>query len=112
MRKEITSLKRHISLSEKEWNELDLNFDQYGQTIAELLQETSRSQTLTEETGHLDSELARLNYDIYEKHMATHTNAIKLSGIVAESKLTGKTISTDIRSQIDHILDNYLMLTL
>lgn len=109
MRKEIASLRRHISLPEEEWYELESKFDHYRQTISELIEQTTRSEEYIEEIGHLDSEIARLKYKMYDTHMAVFTNAVKLSGLVAESELEKKKLPIEISTEIDRILEKYLM---
>lgn len=103
-------LRDEISLTAKEWAELEKNSTEYSETVDQLLKEIEHSNRLRNQNSRLDTRSAALNYEIYETYMAIHTNAIKISGQRALFKLKDLELLGDLKKEVDDLLEKYLII--
>lgn len=105
VKKDIESL---INLSEEE--RLKFDRDDHEDEIIELLEEAEKYYKMNSDRLRLQSEYAKLNYEIYESYMSTHQNAIAISGMYSELRISGKKLSPEMLQKVEDILDSYLII--
>ncbi len=103
-------LKKNLGLENDQLAEIVENFQDYREQIADLREEFRNYKKAGEELGNLNSQEARLNYEMYETFMAVHTNSIRISGSRSALKIAGQTFSKDIEKTIEELLAKYLMI--
>ncbi len=103
-------IKNNLNLNSHEFKEITENFDAYDAEIADLAREIEEYKKIALEMGKLSSLSARLNYETYETYMAVHTNTIKISGEKAVIKISGQELSKEVKSEIDDLMEKYLMI--
>lgn len=102
-----TDIARILNLTENERNYYDE--EALSDEISELKKELEKFYSTNARRLKLQSEYARLNYEIYESYMSTHQNAIAISGMYSELKIAGKALNKKNIEEIESILDSYLM---
>lgn len=99
------------NFSDEDVQEIISNFDHYGPVIDELKKVSEEYGEKTSAMTSLNSQYARLNYEIYEKFMAVHVNAIKISSKKSEVSLLGLTTPRHLAEKVETILEKYLLIT-
>lgn len=106
----IEFLRKNLRLESNDIEEIRSNFLDYSEEISGLMMEFRNYKKAGEELGNLNSQAARLNYELYEKFMAVHTNSIRISGSRSALKIAGKRFSKDVEKTIGELLARYLMI--
>lgn len=99
---------RILNLTEDELRAYDE--DALSEEISELKSEFEKFYRANSRRLRLQSEYAKLNYEIYESYMGTHQNAIAISGMYSELRIAGKGLAKRSIEDIEDILDSYLLL--
>ncbi len=103
-------LKKNLRLESSDIEEIRANFQDYSEEITNLMVEFRNYKKAGEELGNLNSQAARLNYELYEKFMAVHTNSIRISGSRSALRIAGQKFSKDVEKTIEELLARYLMI--
>ncbi len=98
---------RMLNLSEAELKHFDES--EVSEEIAELREEFEKFHSMNSRRLKLQSDYARLNYEIYETFMSTHQNAIAMSGMFSELRIAGRKPDKETIEEIEAILNGYLM---
>ncbi|MHB1492896.1 MAG: hypothetical protein ACYCSG_03345 [Thermoplasmataceae archaeon] len=106
---DITQLRNILFVSQDDQKELAENEAAYSELVDSLNEEHSRYLENIESISKLHSQFATINYDVHEKFMNTHKNAIVIKSYLAEIKMLGIPIKFDL-SEANHILDHYLLI--
>ena len=106
----IEFLRKNLRLESSDIEEIRDNFQDYAEEIYGLIAEFRNYKKAGEELGNLNSQAARLNYEMYEKFMAVHTNSIRISGSRSALKISGQKFSKDVEKTIEELLARYLMI--
>jgi hypothetical protein len=85
------------------------NPEMYENEIDELLNEYYYHRNLTAELSSLQTRYSSLNIELYDLYMAVHSNAIVISAKVAENSLMNKGVGESLTTEIQKILDEYLI---
>jgi len=65
-------------------------------------------QKIERELSRLDSEYARLSYELHSKYTIVQSNAIRLSGLKGKSDLRGVTLKENLNSEICLLQKKYI----
>ena len=106
---DIGKLQNIVFISEDEKMELMENEGEYKELVRLLMEEHKQYMDNLEVVSNIHSQLAAINYDVHEKFMNTHKNSIVVKSYMAELKMLGIPIGSDL-DQINRILDHYLIL--
>jgi hypothetical protein len=107
---DIRRLCREINLTDSETEWVLNNPGKYLGILAKIRAALQIHRKLLVEKTELETKIASLNYSNYELYMAAHTNAIAISGILGEARIKGIMIPGSEMSQINRILDDYLII--
>lgn len=108
--KAIGFLSKNLRLEGDDIEEIRAKFPDYSKEITDLMEEFRNYKRAGQELGNLNSQAARLNYELYEKFMAVHTNSIRISGSRSALRISGQTFSKEIEKTIEELLAKYLMI--
>lgn len=97
-----------LNLTDEEISYLEQNPMQ--ENLAELMEEVGKFRSLKSEKLKLQSEYARMNFEIYDTFMSTHQNAIAISGMFSEIRIGGNEIDREKIEKIEYFLDRYLII--
>ena len=99
-----------MDLDDSEREEFRDNYFQYEDEIMELVKLYQKNQEMSEKKIRLHSQLARINFDIYETWMELHKNAITLSSYRAEINLRSIDIEKSLMKKLDEIIEKYVLI--
>lgn len=103
-----TDLARILNLTDEDLLHFDAEY--LSEELQELTEEYKKFYRMNSRRLKLQSEYAKLNYEIYESYMSTHQNAIAISGMYSELRIGGRSLEVEFKGEIEQILDSYLML--
>jgi hypothetical protein len=106
---DITLLRNILFVGQDDQDELNENEAAYSELVDSLKEEHSRYLENLEAISKLHTQFATINYEVHEKFMNTHKNAIVMKSYLAEIKMLGIQIDFDL-SEANRILDHYLMI--
>lgn len=93
----------------------ETELDQIGHNDADLvgkLLETYREYSiLIRLKNDLLTQIARLNYELYEIYMDVHITAIRISGFLSILRLSNVNIPDDVLERANRIMEGYLMIS-
>ncbi|MDS0256770.1 hypothetical protein ApAK_03635 [Thermoplasmatales archaeon AK] len=94
----------------------ETELEQIGHIDADLvikLLETYREYSvLIRLKNELLTQIARLNYELYETYMDVHITAIRISGLLSILRLSNVNIPDDVLERANRIMDGYLMISI
>ncbi len=99
---------RILNLTEEELEYFTRN--SMDDEVSDLLSELTKYYEMNGRKLRLQSEYAKLNYELYDSFMSAHQNAIAISGMYSELKMAARKLSSARIEKIEYLLDRYLIL--
>lgn len=107
---DMRKLSRICALTREEITYIENNFEQYEDLIDELEKEYDNYRENLKEKSFLQGKMASINYNSYEEFMRVHSNAIKISAMIAELEMSGLMRRDKLDREVKELLDKYLLL--
>ncbi|HLH85431.1 MAG TPA: hypothetical protein VKU79_01025, partial [Thermoplasmataceae archaeon] len=80
--------------------------------VRKLLETYREYSVLIRLKSELLTQIARLNYELYETYMDVHITAIRISGLLSILRLSNVNIPDDVLESANRIMDGYLMISI
>ncbi|MGP6207782.1 hypothetical protein ACNF42_07145 [Cuniculiplasma sp. SKW3] len=107
---DMKKLSHLCSLTREEIDYIENNIEQYRDLMDELENEYEKYRENLKEKSFLQGRIASINYSSYEEFMRVHSNAIKISAMIAELEMSGLTRRNNLDRKVKELLDKYLLL--
>lgn len=103
-------LTRISTLTDQEIREIENDMEGYA--VSDLMQEVllleGKLQNIERELSHLDSEYARLSYELHSKYTIVQSNTMRLSGLKGKLDLRGVKLQESINKEIALLQRKYI----